>query len=98
MNLSDIEEAMHEAFEAMQKDLKTQRAQLLELAQKMGHKPMSGSGAGGVSNELAELLSKSDGMAAFLKGATAACTVEVPVGLLSKSIVNATGTDQPLVA
>lgn len=101
VDLSELEQAMKQAFAAMQTKHKHLSDQVLELAQKVAARPGfigGGGGSSGSTGELAELIRKSDAFGAFTKGSTPSFTMEVPARLLSKSIVNATGSGQPLVA
>lgn len=98
MDLTKLETAMVTAFDALNERHNMLHTQLLHLAQKIARSPGStDTYGGGADAELADLVLKSDGLAAFLKGNTTKCEVQIPARLLTKNIVNATGADQPLV-
>lgn len=85
----------HDALADAVKELKTRT---LELEQRGTRNPCS-FGDGGGGNELAELILKSSGGEAFMKKNTPAFSVQIPARLLAKNtIVNASGSGQPLVA
>jgi HK97 family phage major capsid protein len=58
----------------------------------------SGSGDENAIGRVADLIIKSDGLAAFTKGHSNAVTITVPRALFKAAITNATGQNQPLVA
>lgn len=99
--------ASADALAAMQGEVKSAkdgqtelRRQILELAQKGVTAPIGSPGmsTGGVQ-ELADVLMKSAGAEAFMKGGTPSFSVEVPARLLGvkNTLINATGQNQPLV-
>jgi HK97 family phage major capsid protein len=100
---SEILKAMQANADALtrladsQKETKTR---LLEIEQKMVRNPRSeGFGDGGGIAELADLIIKSSGAVAFEQKNTPSFSVNVPARLLTKNtIINATGSGQPLVA
>ena len=71
--------------------------QLRELQQKLDRRGFVGYIAAHHGGELAELLLKSDALAAFQKGTTRSVEITVPASLFKTAILNATGQNQPLV-
>lgn len=99
MDLSDLEKVMKAAFASLQEKQNVFGNQLLELAQKLATSPMGGLGGGAGSNELADLISKCDGFAAFSKGNTPKFEITIPAHLLGlkNTVINQTGSGQTLV-
>ncbi len=98
MNLTDLEKAMHEAFDAMQGKIRGQDAMLLELAQKMGHKPIGNGGGNLTPSHVADVIQKSAEFQALCAGRVREVVVPIEGGLqLKNTVVNASGASQPLV-
>lgn len=73
-------------------------SRLLELEQKLAGGRASADQGEHRPGELANLLIKSDGMAAYLKGTSRSVEITVPAKLFKTAILNATGQNQSLVA
>ena len=86
-----------EKYDDEKKDI---RSQLLELQQKMANRHVGGGGGGdsGGIAEMTELIMQSDQLKAFLGGSTQSVQIKIPLPMFKTAILNATGSNQPLVA
>jgi HK97 family phage major capsid protein len=77
------------------------KARLLDIEQKMAHRLGGnfGGGSGGENSvtEMADLILKSDQLAAFVKGSAPNVSIAIPRMMLKTAILNSSGTGQPLV-
>lgn len=91
---ASIKDFIVKSDERMEKTI----ARLSELEQKLAKKTLSAGGDGGYQpGAIADLLMKSEGMAAFQKGTSRAVEIQVPGQMFKTAILNATGQNQPLV-
>jgi HK97 family phage major capsid protein len=75
------------------------KARVLDLEQSGARRPTGGFGGGSGIAELADAILHSGGATAFAQKSTPSFSVEVPTRLLTKNtIINASGSGQPLVA
>src|SRR4051812_5416336 len=70
------------------------KARTLDLEQKLAKRPGGGGGVNDDRSALGELVSKSDQLAAFRKGASTSVTIEIPAELMKTLIVNTPGIGQ----
>lgn len=96
-DLLKLERAIKQTFDTIGGDMKAIKDRMFNLEQKHARAPGLLTGSESTFGELADLIQKSDAFAVFSKNATPSFGVEVPARLLSKSIVNAVGSGQPLV-
>lgn len=85
-------------FDKYDEEKREMRTRLQEVEQKLAHRPGGGSGGGSGSADMASLIMESDGLKAFLKGASPSIQIQIPRAMFKTAILNATGTGQPLVA
>lgn len=99
-DLKALHEASKKAFDSMQEKNRELTSRLLEVEQKLAHRPSGGGefGSGGGIAEMADLIMKSDQAAAFIKGSAPSVQISIPRGMFKSAIINATGSSQPLVA
>lgn len=96
--LSDHTGALKDFMGKQEERQRVHDSRLLELEQKLAGRAGRADLGEHRPGELAELLIKSDGMAAYLKGTSRSVEITVPAKLFKSAILNATGQNQPLVA
>ena len=95
--LSDHTGALKQFFERIEERGNATDARLREIEQKLDRRPGGNGGDEFQAGALAELLMKSEALAAFQKGTTRSVEITVPGRMFKTAILNATGQNQPLV-
>jgi len=99
VTMTEIKSAVESAFGKHADQIAELKARMLDVEQSKAHRPYGGGSGGGGIAELAAAILESGGATAFAQKSTPSFSVEVPTRLLTKNtIINASGSGQPLVA